>query len=80
MAAGTGLEMLLIAVIDQRVEAVDAFNEYVSASAAIAPVGTTEFNEFFAAKGDAACAPIARANKDFCLIKKLHALSLQQIG
>ena len=72
--------MLLIAVIDERVQPVDTFDEHIAATSAVAPIGTTEFDEFFATKGDATCTSIARADKDFSLIKKFHALSLQQFS
>ncbi len=50
MTAGLGLEVLLIAIVDQRVQAVDAFGNHVAATAAIAAVGSAEFDELLAAK------------------------------
>src|SRR5262249_58637319 len=38
VAAGLGLEVLLVAVVDERVEAVDAFDDDVAAASAVAAV------------------------------------------
>ena len=43
-----GLEVLLVAVVDQGVEPVDAFDHDVAAAAAIAAVGAAELDELFA--------------------------------
>src|SRR5262252_210034 len=48
--APLSLEMLLIAVVDQRVQPVDRLDDDVAAAAAIAAAGAAEFDEFFAAK------------------------------
>ena len=48
MSAGLRLEVLLVAIVDQRVEAVDAFGDDVAAVPAIAAVRTAEFDEFLA--------------------------------
>ena len=69
--------MLLVAVIDQRVEPVDAFDDHIAAASAVPAIGAAEFDEFLTPEGNATRAPIARANIDFSLIKEFHALSLQ---
>ena len=46
--AGLRLEMLLVAIVDQRVEAVDALDPDVAAAAAIAAVRAAELDEFLA--------------------------------
>ena len=47
--AGLGLEVLLVAVVDQRVEPVDALDTDVAAAAAVAAVGPAELHESFRA-------------------------------
>ena len=61
--AGLGLEMLLIAKVDQRVEAAGAFNDDVAAAAAVAAVGPAELDELLAPEGDATGAAVAGADK-----------------
>lgn len=63
--ADGGLEMLLKAEIDQRVQPVDGLDPDVAASAAIAAVGSTELDEFLAPEGDAARAAVTRLDIDF---------------
>ncbi len=70
--AGLGLEVLLIAIVDQRIEAVDAFGPHIAAAAAIAAIGAAEFDEFLAAEGDGAGAAIATPDIDLGLVEKLH--------
>ena len=70
--AGAGLEMLLVAVIDQRVQAIDASGDDVAAASAVAPVRAAELDEFLAAKRDGAGAAVARANVDFGLVEEFH--------
>ena len=53
-AAGLGLEMLLVAVVDQRVETVDRFDHDVAAASAVAAVRAAELDEFLAPERDAA--------------------------
>ena len=73
--AGLGLEMLLVAVIDQRVEAGRAFGDDIAAASAVAAVRAAEFDEFLAPERQAAGAAVARANVNFGLIEKFHDLS-----
>ena len=70
--AGLGLEMLLVAVVDQRVQPVDGFEPDVAAAAAIAAVRPAELDEFFAAERDRASAAVAGADIDFRLVEKFH--------
>ena len=72
VAAGPGLEMLLIAIIDQRVEAVHAFRHHVAAAPAIAAVRPAELDEFLAPERDAAGPAVAGADVDFGLIEEFH--------
>ncbi len=57
--AGLGLEMLLVAKVDQRVEAVGAFDDDVAAAPAVAPVWAAELDEFLAPERDGARPAIA---------------------
>ena len=50
--AGLGLEMLLVAKVDQRVETVGAFDHDVAAAPAVAAVRTAELDEFLAPERD----------------------------
>ena len=52
-----GLEVLLIAVVDQRVEVGDALDPDVAALAAVAAVGAAELDELLAPERDAAAPP-----------------------
>ena len=72
MGAGIGLEVLLIAIVDQGIEPVDAFEHDVTAAPAIAAIGSAEFDELFTQEGHGAAPAIAGADKDFGLIEKLH--------
>ncbi len=65
--------MLLIAVIDQRVEVLDGLGPDVSASAAVTAVRAAILNELLAAKRDAAVSALARLNIDLGLVEKSHA-------
>ena len=70
--AGLGLEMLLVAIVDQRVQPLDGFQPDIAAAAAIAAIRPTELDEFLAPERDAACAAIAGADIDLGLIEKFH--------
>ena len=54
VVAACRLEMLLIAIVDQGVEALDTFHPDVTATAAITAVGAAEFDVFFTPEADAA--------------------------
>src|SRR6478672_11920562 len=68
------LEMLLVAIVDQRVEPIDDLNDHISAAAAIAAGGAAELDEFFAAKRHAAVTAVAGADIDLCLVQEFHGL------
>ena len=72
MHAGLGLEMLLVAIVDQRVEPIDAFDDHIAAAPAVAPIGTAEFDELLAAERHGSAAPVAGAHIDLGLVEKLH--------
>ena len=58
-AAALGLEVLAVAVVDQRVEVGDALHPHVAALAAVAAVGAAELDELLAPERDAAVAAVA---------------------
>ncbi len=70
--SGLGLEMLLVAKVDERVEAVRAFDHDVAAPPAVAAVRAAELDEFLTPERDRARPAVARANVDARLIEKLH--------
>ena len=74
-AAVGGGEMLLVAVIDQRVEAIDRFGDDIAALATVAAIGAAKLDELLAPERDAAIAAVAGANVDLGLVEKLHRLN-----
>src|SRR6202158_3114074 len=72
------LEVLLIAIVDQRVQAIDRLDDDVAAAAAIAAARSAEFDILLAAERHAAVAAVAGADIDFCLVKKFHGVSVSQ--
>ena len=72
MDAGLCLEMLLIPVINQRIEIVDGLGPDIAALAAIAAVGSAILNVFFAVKRYATGAAGTGFDIDFGLIEKFH--------
>ena len=67
-----GAEVLLIAVVDQRVEVGDAFGDHVAAASAVAAVRAAELDIFLAPEADAAVAAATGANICTGLIEELH--------
>jgi hypothetical protein len=67
-----GLEVLLVAVVDQRVEAVDAQGDDVAAAPAVAAVGPAELDELLAPERDRAGTAVAAPHVDLGLVEKLH--------
>ena len=65
-------EMLLVAIVDQRVEAVDRFGDHVAAFAAVAAIRPAELDEFLAPERHAAVAAVAGANIDLGLVEEFH--------
>ena len=72
VAAGRGLEVLLVAVVDERVEAVDRFRPHIAAAAAIAAGRAPELDELLAPKTHRAGAAVARTQIDLGLVEELH--------
>src|SRR5690606_32601174 len=71
--AALGAEMLGVAVIDQRVQAIDAFDDDIAALAAVAAVRPAELDELLTPERHAAVAAVARLEVNLPLIQKLHA-------
>src|ERR1700733_4020933 len=67
-----GLEVLLIAVVDQRVQSIDDFDDDIAAATAIAPRGAAELDILLAAERHAAVAAVAGADIDLCFIQEFH--------
>ena len=65
-------EMLLIAVVDQRVKTFDGFRDNIAAFAAVAAIRSAELDKLFAAKRHAAVTAVAGANIDFGFVEKFH--------
>ena len=66
--------MLLIAVVDQRVEIVRRLDDDVAAAAAVAAVGAAELDEFLAPERLRARPAVAAFHKDLGLIEKFHGV------
>jgi hypothetical protein len=71
-------EMLLVAIIDQRVEVVLRDEDDVAALAAIAAVGPAELDELLAPEAHRAGAAIAALYIDLALVEEFHGGLLQQ--
>ena len=76
MQADFGLEMLFEAVINQRVEAIDALNDYIATFAAITTIGSAKGDILFAPEGNATRSTVAGADIDLGLVKKFHLVLL----
>jgi len=64
--------MLLIAIVDQRVEVRGGLDDHVAALAAVAAVRPSEFDEFLPPEADASRAAVAAADDDFGLVEEFH--------
>ncbi len=64
--------MLLIAIIDQRVEAIDAVRDHIAAAAAVAAVGAAELDVFLAPERQRSSAAGTGFYVDFGLIEEFH--------
>src|SRR5690606_2694665 len=67
------LEVLLVAIIDQRIQSLDGLHPDVAAASAIAPIGTTELDELLAAERHRAGAAVTGADIDLGLVEEFHA-------
>ena len=72
--AGLGPEMLLVAIVDQRIQPVDGLDPDIAAAAAISAVRSAELDELLAPERHGPSAAVARADVDLCLIEKFHRI------
>ena len=66
------LEVLLIAIVDQRVQIVRRLQDDVPAAPAVAAVRPAEFDELLAPEADATGTAVAGLQIELGLIQKLH--------
>src|SRR5690606_12076342 len=78
VVAGLGLEMLLVAEVDQGVQPIGRLDPDVAALAAVAAVRAAVGNELFATERDGARAAVAGANVDLGLVEELHGRLMAQ--
>ena len=78
--AALRLEVLLVAIVDQRVEAVDRFDHDVAAFAAIAAVRAAELDEFLAPERHAAVPARAGRDIDLGFIEEFHGVRVYRIA
>jgi hypothetical protein len=74
-----GFEVLLVAIVDQCVEAVDRLHHHIPAPAAIAAVGAAELDELLASKRHATVAAAAGADVDLGLVEELHSGNMRSL-
>ena len=72
MRSSLRLVVLLIAIVDQRVEAAHRRDPDIATLAAIAAIGTAELDELLAPEGNTSGAAVARADKDPGLVEEFH--------
>ena len=68
-----GFEVLLVAVVYKRIEALDGLYDHVASFTAIASVRSAELDEFLPPERHTAVPAVARADINLGLIEKLHA-------
>src|SRR6185312_7238048 len=71
-AARPCLEMLLVAVVDQRVEPVHGLDHDVAAASTVATGRPAEFDELLAPERDACVTAVAGSDVDLGLVVELH--------
>ena len=64
--------MLLVAIVNQRVEAFHGFDPDIAATAAIATIRPAEFDISFPSEGDATVASVSGLYVNFTLVEKFH--------
>ena len=72
--------MLLVAVVDQRVQPIDGFHDHVAAFAAIAAAGAAEFDELLAPERHAAVAAGAGLDIDLGFVEEFHGRDIAYRG
>ena len=74
VACRAHFEVLLIAIINQRVQRINRFHPNITAIAAVTAIGTAHLDEFFTPKRDSTRSPVTGTHIDFCFIKKFHGV------
>ena len=70
-----GLDVLLEAVVDQRVQVGDTLQDDVAATPAVTAVGSAELDVLHAPEADAAPTAVAALQIDLGFVEELHAAS-----
>jgi len=70
--AGLGAEVLPVAEVDQGVQSIHRLDPDVTATAAVAAIGSAVFDELLAPERDRAAAAVAGTDVDLALVEKLH--------
>src|SRR5260221_10984511 len=75
-----GAEMLLVAVVDERVEVGHRLDDDVAAAAAVAAIGTAELDEFLAPEAAGDGTAVAALHEDLGLVEEFHRFRSGKIG
>jgi hypothetical protein len=78
VAALLRLEVLLVAIVEQRIEVRHAFEDDIAALAAVTTVRSAELDVFLAAEADAAIAAVAGAYIDLGFVEELHLSAIRE--
>src|SRR3984885_4882084 len=70
-----GLEMLLVAIVDQGIQPIDHFDDHIAATPAIAAGGSAELDILLAEEGHAPVSTVAGADIHLGFVEKFHALT-----
>src|SRR6185437_15454109 len=73
------LEMLLVAIVDERIEIGHGLDDDVAAAPAVAAVGSAELDEFLAPEAARAGPAVAALHEDLSLVEEFHGLSVAQM-
>ena len=76
MNAGVGLEVLLVAIVDQGVQALDGLHPDAAAIAAVAAIRAAILDVLLPAKGHGAAASVAGLDVHLALVEKFHGQAI----
>src|SRR5262249_44336844 len=76
--AASRLEMLAVAVVDERIEAGHGLRHHVAAAAAVAAPWAARLDEFLAPECDAAVPAVAGPDVDLGLVEKFHGPDIEE--
>src|SRR5690349_13066671 len=77
--AALGLEVLLIAIVDERVETIDCLDDDVTAFSAVAAIRPAELDKLLAPKRDAAISARAGCDINFRLVQEFHVVAARRL-